>query len=180
MPPAQCSLRDVSFCHLFPHEVTRALAYHLTLAIAYTHSQGYVHGDVHLRNILVQLRSPLDHLSIEQFYKTYGEPETIQITHRDGKPLPFQHPSKSRPPAVPWESGGRIYPHRCSCAAERFWRTIQPNRQPSKKRRLSHAASLPATRSALPAKGAPLILGRHLESCYVYLGDPWYEGYLQR
>jgi serine/threonine protein kinase len=44
MPPAQCSLRDVSFCHLFSHEVTRALAYHLTLAIAYTHSQGYVHG----------------------------------------------------------------------------------------------------------------------------------------
>ncbi|KAG2416905.1 hypothetical protein HFD88_008122 [Aspergillus terreus] len=95
MPPAQCSLRDVSVCRLFPLGVTRALAYHLTLAIAYTHSQGYVHGDVHLRNILVQLPSPLDHLSIEQFYKTYGEPETIQITHRDGKPLPPNIPARA-------------------------------------------------------------------------------------
>lgn len=44
MPPAQCNLKDASFCHLFPLEVTRALSYHLTLAIAYTHSQGYAHG----------------------------------------------------------------------------------------------------------------------------------------
>lgn len=50
---------------------------------------------MHLRNILVQLRSPLDHLSIEQFYKTYGEPETIQITHRDGKPLPPNIPARA-------------------------------------------------------------------------------------
>jgi serine/threonine-protein kinase SRPK3 len=44
MPPARCNLRDVSFCHLFPLQVTRALSYHLTLALAYTHLQGYVHG----------------------------------------------------------------------------------------------------------------------------------------
>lgn len=44
MTPAQCNLKDASFCHLFPLEVTRALSYHLTLAVAYTHQQGYVHG----------------------------------------------------------------------------------------------------------------------------------------
>lgn len=43
MPPARCNLRDVSFCHLFPAEVTRALYYHLPLALEYTHSQDYVH-----------------------------------------------------------------------------------------------------------------------------------------
>jgi serine/threonine protein kinase len=51
MPPAQCNLRDVSFCHLFPLEVTRALSYHLTLAIAYTHLQGYVHGGLSLHSL---------------------------------------------------------------------------------------------------------------------------------
>lgn len=44
MTPAQCSLTDVSFSRLFPLEVARALAGGLTLAIAYIHSQGYVHG----------------------------------------------------------------------------------------------------------------------------------------
>ncbi|KAJ5697593.1 hypothetical protein N7488_011277 [Penicillium malachiteum] len=95
MPPAQSNLKDVSFCHLFPLEVTRALSYHLTLAIAYTHLQGYVHGDVHLRNILVNLPSSLDQLSIEQFYETYGNPQTYEITQRDGKPLPPNIPSKA-------------------------------------------------------------------------------------
>lgn len=44
MAPARCNLREVSFSRLFPVEVARALSGGLTLAIAYTHSQGYVHG----------------------------------------------------------------------------------------------------------------------------------------
>ncbi|RAK80833.1 kinase-like protein [Aspergillus fijiensis CBS 313.89] len=42
--PARCNLREISFSRLFPLDVARALAYGLTLAVAYTHSQGYVHG----------------------------------------------------------------------------------------------------------------------------------------
>ncbi|KAJ5345395.1 hypothetical protein N7452_003399 [Penicillium brevicompactum] len=95
MTPAQSNLKDVSFSHLFPLEVTRALSYHLTLAVAYTHKQGYVHGDLHLRNILVKLPSSLDQLSVEQFYKTHGEPDTVQITQRDGKPLPPNLPARA-------------------------------------------------------------------------------------
>lgn len=44
MAPARCNLREVSFSHLFPLEVARALSGGLTLAIAYIHSRGYVHG----------------------------------------------------------------------------------------------------------------------------------------
>jgi hypothetical protein len=44
VPPAQCTLREVSFSRLFPLEVARALSYRLVQAVAYTHSQGYVHG----------------------------------------------------------------------------------------------------------------------------------------
>lgn len=87
MAPARCNLREVSFSRLFPLGVARALAGGLTLAIAYTHSQGYAHGDVHLRNALVKLPSGFDRLSIEQLHEEYGEPETVAITELNGKPL---------------------------------------------------------------------------------------------
>lgn len=51
--------------------------------------------DIHLRNILVKLPSTFDHLSVEQLYKDYGEPETVPITRRDGKPLPPNVPEKA-------------------------------------------------------------------------------------
>lgn len=44
MALARCNLREISFSRLFPLEVARALSGGLTLAIAYTHSQGYIHG----------------------------------------------------------------------------------------------------------------------------------------
>ncbi|KFY10159.1 hypothetical protein V492_05152 [Pseudogymnoascus sp. VKM F-4246] len=87
--PARCNLQEVSFSRLFPLEVARALAGSLTQDIAYTHSQGYAHGDLHLRNILVRLPQSFDRLSIEQLYEEYGEPETVDITKRNGKPLPI-------------------------------------------------------------------------------------------
>ncbi|KAB8203010.1 kinase-like domain-containing protein [Aspergillus parasiticus] len=95
MTPARCNLREVSFSHLFPLEVARALVGVLTLSIAYMHSRGYVHGDIHLGNILVKLPSSLNHLSIKQLYQEYGDPETVPITHRDGNPLPPNIPAKA-------------------------------------------------------------------------------------
>lgn len=44
MAPARCNLREISFSRLFPLDVARALAYGIAQAVAYTHSQGYVHG----------------------------------------------------------------------------------------------------------------------------------------
>ncbi|KAJ5962629.1 hypothetical protein N7501_007570 [Penicillium viridicatum] len=96
--PAQCNLREVSFSRLFPLDVARALAYGLTQAVAYIHSQGYVHGDIHLSNILVKLPSSFDGLSIKQLYEIYGEPETVPITRYDGKPLPPNAPAKAAVP----------------------------------------------------------------------------------
>ncbi|RMZ42816.1 protein kinase domain protein [Aspergillus flavus] len=95
MTPARCNLKEVSFSHLFPVEVARALVGGLTLAFAYMHSRGYVHGDIHLGNILVKLPSSLNHLSIKQLYEEYGHPETVPITHRNGKPLPPNIPAKA-------------------------------------------------------------------------------------
>jgi hypothetical protein len=44
--------------------------------------------DIHLPNVLLKLPSSLDHLSVEECYEEYGEPETVAITEQDGKPLP--------------------------------------------------------------------------------------------
>lgn len=95
MIPARCNLREVSFSHLFPLEVARALSGGLAMAVAYTHSQGFVHGDIHLRNVLVKLPSSFDKFSIEELYKEYGEPETVAITERSKQPLPANIPTKA-------------------------------------------------------------------------------------
>lgn len=42
--PAQGNLRDASFSRLFPIQVARALAAKLTMAVAFVHSRGFVHG----------------------------------------------------------------------------------------------------------------------------------------
>ena len=47
--PAQCNLREISFSRLFLLEVARSLSYGLAQAVAYTHSQGYVHGGLSQR-----------------------------------------------------------------------------------------------------------------------------------
>ncbi|GAQ35826.1 hypothetical protein AtubIFM56815_002976 [Aspergillus tubingensis] len=93
--PARCNLREVSFSRLFPLDVARALSGGLILAVAYMHSQGYVHGDIHLRNILVKLPASFDSLSTEKFYEQYGNPETVSITQRNGGSLPPHIPPKA-------------------------------------------------------------------------------------
>ncbi|KXX76395.1 Serine/threonine-protein kinase SRPK [Madurella mycetomatis] len=93
--PAQGNLREASFSRLFPVEVARALAAKLAMAVAFVHSHGYVHGDIHLRNVLVRLPSTFDELSIDQFRERYGEPETVPIRRADGEPLPPNVPPQA-------------------------------------------------------------------------------------
>ncbi|KAK2762653.1 hypothetical protein FQN54_000826 [Arachnomyces sp. PD_36] len=93
--PARCNLREMSFSRLFPLEVARALSGGLAHAVAYMHSRGYAHGDIHLRNVLAKLPSNFDHLSVEQLYEEYGEPETVSVTQRDGNPPPPNAPTKA-------------------------------------------------------------------------------------
>ncbi|GJC92837.1 protein kinase domain protein [Colletotrichum higginsianum] len=88
--PARCSLADakgVSACGLFQLDVARSLAGQVVTAVANTHDKGYVHGDLHLGNILLQLPSRLDRLSEEQLYGEFGSPDPEPVRMADGKPL---------------------------------------------------------------------------------------------
>ncbi|KAL1859077.1 hypothetical protein VTK73DRAFT_7596 [Phialemonium thermophilum] len=91
--PARGDLRQAKERGMFPLEVSRALSGGLATAVAYMHSHGYVHGDIHLGNILVRLPSSFDGLSIERFYEEYGKPETVPITRLDGGELPCNVPT---------------------------------------------------------------------------------------
>ncbi|KAM4055869.1 kinase [Hirsutella rhossiliensis] len=102
--PALCTLRECSFSRLFPLHVSRALAYELALAVAYMHSRGYAHGDLHLQNVLIKAPSAFNRLSIQQFRNGYGEPVTYPVEREDGSALP---PNVPKTAVVPLSMGKR-------------------------------------------------------------------------
>lgn len=112
---AQCDLGDASFYYMFKLDVARALCLKLVSAIAFIHSQGYVHGglsscgpylgcivsntlllvDIHLGNFMLKLPPDLNSLSIEKLQEKYGLPETVAICRVDGGTLPPNIPPKA-------------------------------------------------------------------------------------
>ena len=96
--PARSSLsgtKDESWSRLFQLGVARALAAQLVIAVEYIHSQGVVHGDLHLGNILLKMPPKLDQLSTDELYEKYGAPELEPVVRLDGKVLPSGVPSHS-------------------------------------------------------------------------------------
>ncbi|KAG6003352.1 hypothetical protein E4U21_002094 [Claviceps maximensis] len=95
LAPTQSNLKESSFSCLFSLPVARALSAKLALAILFVHSRGFVHGDLHLRNVLIGLPTPLDNMSIAQFREKWPGPMSEPITRVDGKPLPPNIPSQA-------------------------------------------------------------------------------------
>ncbi|RAO66745.1 uncharacterized protein BHQ10_002757 [Talaromyces amestolkiae] len=83
MSPARCNLREVSFSHLFPLEAARALSGGLAMAVASAHSRGFVHGDIHLRNVL----SPLPNAANSRFLPTFRPPLVMRPPEARFAPL---------------------------------------------------------------------------------------------
>ncbi|KAJ5716643.1 hypothetical protein N7493_008554 [Penicillium malachiteum] len=98
---AACSLRGLPFS-ILPLSVARVICYSLTQAIAYIHSQGYVHGDIHLDNVLLTPISNFNNLSVDQFYQKYGNPQAIPVTQRNdsNNPLPPNIPARVARPLL--------------------------------------------------------------------------------
>ncbi|KAF3481853.1 uncharacterized protein GIQ15_04612 [Arthroderma uncinatum] len=85
--PVRSSVGAAKFCCCFAIEAARALIAQLVLAVAYTHAQGFIHGDIRLGNILLRLPSSFNQLSTDQLYENFGEPCKEGLVRLDGKPL---------------------------------------------------------------------------------------------
>ncbi|KAK6841197.1 hypothetical protein PG987_002057 [Apiospora arundinis] len=87
--PARCSLADVTEAadhSPFNLSVARSLCAQLAMAVAHIHDLGYVHGDIHMGNILLQLPN-IDHLSTQQLYDEFGSPVPELVARADKEPL---------------------------------------------------------------------------------------------
>ncbi|KAM0811674.1 putative Kinase domain-containing protein [Seiridium cardinale] len=96
--PARCSLADAAEAadySPFNLCVARSLSAQLAMAVAHIHELGYVHGDLHMGNMLLQLPN-IDHLSIQQLYADFGSPVPEPVVRVDKQPLA----SSSIPPYV--------------------------------------------------------------------------------
>ncbi|KAM7182579.1 Serine/threonine-protein kinase [Rhypophila sp. PSN 637] len=100
--PARCSLketREASGPGLFQLDVARSPAAQLVMAVEYVLSKGYVHADLHLGNILLQLPSSLNELSVPALYEKFGAPDPQTVIPLDStQSLDTGVPSHAIPP----------------------------------------------------------------------------------
>ncbi|OAA46512.1 protein kinase domain protein [Beauveria brongniartii RCEF 3172] len=66
----------------------RAIAAQLVLGVAYLHDNGFVHGDLHLGNVLLRLPQESHLWSDEELLEHCGEPELEKLQTFDDKPIP--------------------------------------------------------------------------------------------
>ncbi|KAK1976348.1 kinase-like domain-containing protein [Colletotrichum cereale] len=107
--PARCNLAEVLEPGSGPFQlrVARSLAAQLAIAVAYVYHLGYVHGDIHMGNILLLLPS-LDHLSAEQLYEEFDPPEPEHVVRVDGQPLSSGVPPRVYPPIWLGKPGNEV------------------------------------------------------------------------
>ncbi|KAK2603658.1 hypothetical protein QQS21_004131 [Conoideocrella luteorostrata] len=86
MEAARCSLaasKEASWIRLFHLKTARILSAQITMAIHQMHSKGYIHNDLHLGNVLLQLSCSFAALSEEQLYSQFGWPIPQAVVRED-------------------------------------------------------------------------------------------------
>ncbi|KAI1459874.1 kinase-like domain-containing protein [Annulohypoxylon moriforme] len=67
--------RTASSKRLFQPSVARAIAAQLIQAVAFLHSRGVIHSQLHESNILLKIPKSIDRLPSDKLYKEYGYPD---------------------------------------------------------------------------------------------------------
>ncbi|OAA44113.1 protein kinase domain protein [Metarhizium rileyi] len=83
---ARCSLaasKEASWIRLFNLSTARILSAQMVIAIHQIHSRGYIHNDLHLGNVLLQLPYSFSALSEEQIYSQFGRPMPQAVVRED-------------------------------------------------------------------------------------------------
>ncbi|KAI1024300.1 hypothetical protein LB504_005524 [Fusarium proliferatum] len=130
---ARCSLRDAQDAadfYMFQLPVARSIAVQMVYAVAYIHSQGLVHGDLHLGNFLLRLPSTIDHLSDKQIYEKFSPPRPEPVVREDGQPLPSGVPDHVYWPIWMAEGGNRLSLSESKILLADFGTAFYPHRRP--------------------------------------------------
>ncbi|OAT13408.1 CMGC/SRPK protein kinase [Blastomyces gilchristii SLH14081] len=86
--------KDAAYHRLLHLPAARAIASQLILGLQFIHSQGIVHGDLHLANILLCLPFDMQDMTLEQLHARTGEPAKEQVVREDGASLDLGVPSE--------------------------------------------------------------------------------------
>ncbi|KAB8261677.1 kinase domain-containing protein [Aspergillus pseudonomiae] len=87
--------KDAAYHRLLHLPADRAIAAQLILGLQFIHSEGIVHGDLHLGNILLRLPLDMQDMTSEKLYASTGEPAKEQVIREDGAPLDPGVPSEA-------------------------------------------------------------------------------------
>ncbi|PYI06671.1 kinase domain-containing protein [Aspergillus sclerotiicarbonarius CBS 121057] len=79
--------KDAAYHRLLHLSAARAIAAQLILGVQFIHSQGIVHGDLHLANILLRLPLGMRDMTLEQLRARTREPAKMPVIREDGAPL---------------------------------------------------------------------------------------------
>ncbi|OJD25101.1 serine/threonine protein kinase [Blastomyces percursus] len=86
--------KEAAYHRLLRLPAARAIASQLILGLQFIHSQGIVHGDLHLANIHLRLPLDMQDKTREQLYARTGEPAKERVVRKDGDPLDPGVPSE--------------------------------------------------------------------------------------
>ncbi|KAK5632765.1 hypothetical protein RRF57_008479 [Xylaria bambusicola] len=92
--PSCVNLSDISYNHLFPIQAARAFAAKIAIALRFVHSRGFIHGDIHLANILLPLREGYDSLSLAQYREKHGFTRLHFLNDTPDEPVPVNCPKE--------------------------------------------------------------------------------------
>ncbi|KAL2834106.1 kinase-like domain-containing protein [Aspergillus pseudoustus] len=80
-------LKEYPYHRLLPLSAARAIAAQLVLGVQFIHSQGVVHGDLRLSNILLKLPTDMQDMTLEQLRAKTGEQSKQLVIREDGAAL---------------------------------------------------------------------------------------------
>jgi serine/threonine protein kinase len=183
MVPAMCSLsgaKDAGKERVFSVDVAHALTTQLLQAVACIHQRGFVHGDIHLRNVLLQLPESFSHLSDQELYAEYGEPVLEAVTRSDGdhSPLPPNVPAQVVMPLWLARPSEGLSVNEAKLLLSDFGEAFAP----SQERRLSHnapAASRPPESRFAPEQPVSFAADIWMLACTIWQicgQKPLFEG----
>ncbi|ROW07162.1 hypothetical protein VPNG_07339 [Cytospora leucostoma] len=87
--------QEASYTRLFQLKVARVIVAQLIKAVAFMHTRGYVHADLHLGNVLLKFPRSMSEMPSDKLLETFGSPvlEPVRIiSDEKEQPLPVGVP----------------------------------------------------------------------------------------